>query len=140
MSDELLNKIVLIIEICSPIFTGLTILYFRLSSRIDKAEAKLDGRVDSLRKEIRDEIQGLDHKMEQKFGDAEQRFIHMEQKFDYMDQKFEQRFEKMEQKFDQKFDRIDQKFEKIDQKFDRLFEMLVIRNQLGRGNPLQKTK
>ena len=129
MSDELLNKIVLIVEICSPIFTGLTILYFRLSLRIDKAEAKSDGRVDSLRKEIKDEMQGLDHKMEQKFRDVEQRFVHMEQKLDHMDQKFEQKFE-----------RIDQKFEKIDQKFDRLFEMLVIRSQFGRGNPIKKTK
>ena len=129
MSDELLNKIVLIVEICSPIFTGLTILYFRLSSRIDRAEAKSDGRVDSLRKEIKDEMQGLDHKMEQKFRDVEQRFVHMEQKLDHMDQKFEQKFE-----------RIDQKFEKIDQKFDRLFEMLVIRSQFGRGNPIKKTK
>jgi uncharacterized protein YhaN len=129
MNDELLSKIVLIVEICSPIFTGLTILYFRLSSRIDRAEAKSDGRVDSLRKEIKDEMQGLDHKMEQKFRDVEQRFVHMEQKLDHMDQKFEQKFE-----------RIDQKFEKIDQKFDRLFEMLVIRSQFGRGNPIKKTK
>ncbi|CAB4218482.1 hypothetical protein UFOVP1597_21 [uncultured Caudovirales phage] len=118
MNDELLSKIVLIVEICSPIFTGLTILYFRLSSRIDKAESKSETRVDSLRKEVQD----LDHKMEQ-------RFMHMEKKLDHMEQKFEQ-----------KFDRIDQKFEKIDQKFDRLFEMLVIRSQFGRGNPIKKTK
>ena len=111
MNDELLSKIVLIVEICSPIFTGLTILYFRLSSRIDKAESKSETRVDSLRKEVQD----LDHKMEQ-------RFMHMEQKFE------------------QKFEKIDQKFEKIDQKFDRLFEMLVIRGQFGRGNPIKKTK
>ncbi|RZI45479.1 hypothetical protein [Candidatus Finniella inopinata] len=111
MNDELLGKIVLILEICSPILTGLTILYFRLSSRIDKTEAKSETRVDELRKEV----QALDNKMEQ-------RFMHMEQKLE------------------QKFERVDQKFEKIDQKFDRLFEMLVIRSQLGRGNPLKKTK
>ena len=111
MNDELLSKIVLIVEICSPILTGLTILYFRLSSRIDKAEAKSETRVDDLRKEV----QALDNKMEQ-------RFMHMEKKLEHMEQKLEQ------------------KFEKIDQKFDRLFEMLVIRSQLGRGNSLKKTK
>ena len=118
MSEELLNNLVLMLEICSPVFTGLTILYFRLSSRIDKVESKAEVLFDSLRKEI----QSLDHKMEQKFGHVEQRFVHMEQKLDYMERKFEQ------------------KFEKLDQKLDRLFEMLIIRNQLARGNPLKKTK
>ena len=90
MRDELLNKLVLIVEVCSPIFTGLTILYFRLSSRIDKAEVKSDVRIDSLRKEIKEEIQALDYKMEQKFMHMEQK---LEQKFERIDQKFDRLFE-----------------------------------------------
>ena len=86
MSDELLNNLVLILEICSPIFTGLTILYFRLSSRIDKAESKSENRIDSLRKDM----QNLEHKMEQKFEHVEQKF---EQKFEKLDQKLDRLFE-----------------------------------------------
>ena len=99
------------LEICGPIIGTVTLLYFRLSSKIDKTDEKVEG----FRKE-------LEHKMEQKFRDVEQKFDHMEQKFD------------------QKFERIDHKFEKIEQKFDRLFEILaypLIRDQLGKGNPIK---
>ena len=98
-----------VIEICGPIIGTVTLLYFRLSSKIDKTDEKLEG----FRKE-------LEQKIEQKFEHVEQRFMNMEQKFE------------------QKFERIDQKFEKIDQKFDRLFEMLIIKNQFGRGHPIKK--
>ena len=91
------------LEICGPIIGTVTLLYFRLSSKIDKTDEK----VEELRKEL--------------------------------ERKMEQRFDHIEQKLDQRFERTDQKFEKIDQKFDRLFEMLVIRSQFGRGNPIKKT-
>lgn len=64
-------------------------------------------------------------------------YFRLSHKIDKIDEKIEEFRKELEHKREQKFDHMEQR---IDQKFERLSEMLVIRNQLGRGNPLQKIK
>ena len=77
-----------VLEVCGPIIGTVTLLYFRLSSKIDKTDEKVEG----LRKE-------LDQKMEKKFE-------HIDQKLEHIEHKFEQKFEKIDQKFDRLFEML----------------------------------
>lgn len=72
------NDLQPIIEVCVPILTGVGFFYFRLSSRIEKTDQK----VELFRQEMREDRKAID------------------QKFDQLDQKFEAKFDRIDQKLD----------------------------------------
>jgi len=64
MNPELANNILTLIEICAPILGALTLLYFRLSSKIDNTDAKIDKKFEDLRKEMREDRKEIDQKLD----------------------------------------------------------------------------